>query len=77
MITRNLVRRLERLEGRMLPPREIHLLNIVYVDRDGTKVGGFTVGPGYGSQAFGVGSEGRASRDEWGICLNGADLCTP
>ena len=59
MITRNLVRRLERLEERILPPREIHLLRIVYADGpDRVPVGGYTVCPGYGPQ------------DKWGICLN-------
>jgi hypothetical protein len=59
MITRNVVRRLERLEGQMLLPREIHVIRVVYADGpDGVPVGGYTVGPGCGS------------RDKWGICLN-------
>jgi hypothetical protein len=59
MISRNLTKRLERLEERMLPPREIHLIRVVYANGpDGAPVGGYTVGPGY------------SSRDEWGICLN-------
>jgi hypothetical protein len=59
MITRNLVRRLERLEERILPSRNIHLLRIVYANGpNGEAVGGFTIGPGCGPQ------------DKWGICLN-------
>jgi hypothetical protein len=69
MITRNLVRRLERLEGQMVPPRDVHLLNIVFVDTDGTEVGGYTVGPGYGSRCPDAEGQGRASRAEWGVCL--------
>jgi hypothetical protein len=49
MISRNLTKRLEQLEGRMLPPGEIHLLRVVYVDGpDRVSVGGYAVGPGYG-----------------------------
>jgi hypothetical protein len=71
MISRNFTKRLQRLEGRLLPPRVIHLINVVYVDGpDRVPVGGYTVGPGYGSQAPGAGSEGRASPGEWGICLH-------
>jgi len=59
MITRNLVRRLERLEDRILPPREIHLLRIVFANGpNATPVGGYTLGSGCGPQ------------DKWGICLN-------
>jgi hypothetical protein len=71
MISRNFTKRLERLEGRSGPPRVIHLINVLYATGpDAAPVGGYTVGPGYGSQAPGAGSEGRASRGEWGICLN-------
>jgi hypothetical protein len=72
MISRNLTKLLEQLEGRMLPSREIHLLRVVNAKgADSAPVGGYTVGHGYGSQsqALGAGSQGRASRGEWGICL--------
>jgi len=36
---RNLKKQLERLEDRILPPSEIHLLRVVYVDTNGAKVG--------------------------------------
>jgi len=63
MISRNLTKRLKRLEERILPPTEVHLLRVVFVDTDGTEVGGFTVSP------WAVGEiQSRASRDEWGIC---------
>ena len=69
MITRNLTKRLKQLEERILPQREIHLLRVVYANgADGAEVGGYTVGPGYGSQAAADAERnGRASRDEWGI----------
>ncbi len=55
MIRRNLAKRLERLEERILPPRDIHLLRVVYSNADGPAVGGYTVGPGYGSGRHSLG----------------------
>jgi hypothetical protein len=70
MTSRNLIKRLEQLEGRILPPREIHLIRVVYGNGpDRLPVGGYTVGPGYGPQATGEPSERPAPSGEWGICL--------
>ena len=55
MIRRNLAKCLERLEERILPPRDIHLLRVVYSNADGPAVGGYTVGPGYGSGRHSLG----------------------
>lgn len=45
MITRNLTKRLKRLEERILPQREIRLLRVVYANgTDGAALGGYTVG---------------------------------
>jgi hypothetical protein len=46
MTNRNLSRRLEKLEARMLPPATRHVIRVVYVNTDGTVApGGFTVDP--------------------------------
>jgi hypothetical protein len=66
MISRNLTKRLEQLEGRILPPREIHLLRVVYAEGpESPPVGGYTVG----LRSLDAESEAPASRAEWGICL--------
>jgi hypothetical protein len=46
MISRNLSRRLEKLEERVLPPENRVVLRIVFVNTDGTvPSGGFTFDP--------------------------------
>jgi hypothetical protein len=46
MINRNVSRRLEQLEGRVLPPENRVVLRIVFVNTDGTVApGGFTLDP--------------------------------
>jgi hypothetical protein len=45
MITRNLARRLERLETRLVPEGEPLVINVHFVSTDGSRVGGvrFTI----------------------------------
>jgi hypothetical protein len=46
MISRNISRRLEQLEERVLPPENRVVLRVVFVHSDGTvAAGGFTVDP--------------------------------
>ncbi len=66
MISRNLTKRLKQLEGQMLPPRELHLIRVLYVDGPNrVPVGGYTVG----LRSLDTESKAPASRAEWGICL--------
>jgi hypothetical protein len=66
MIRSHVTKRLERLERRILPPRVKRVIKVVFVDTDGTTVGGFTVGPANGDQAPGGADRHSGRRDEWG-----------
>jgi hypothetical protein len=43
MISRNLSKRVQKLEGRLIPTEEPRLIHIVYVSPDGTRKYGYTV----------------------------------